>query len=323
LLKLLSFFRRIIMASASKFVAMLVAGRAAGTKNAATGVQHGGTYYPEHITNGKKINARWEGNVYINGMNYTDPTTGEYREGKAEVIRVVAWNGNNAKPGGGLADLCAKAITAGKELSCELDVNTFKKRLFIDDKPQVDHLGREIMVNGTSFVMKGLPIWGADADAVIQNEIANYRATGQATFAARPQFWNVVGHADAETWDFIKRSRKEMQYISGSTTYGHARVMLPAGAQLINAATPGMPAGIDPNMVAMLQAMMRGQVPAPAVVPAPTPAPAPVQMPPQMPAGIDPVAFAKMLASFGTVPTVSVPPVSAAAGTMLSGQMPI
>ena len=313
------------MSSASKFVAVLVAGRAAGSKSPSTGVQHGGIYYPEHLLNGKKITARWEGNIYINGMNYVDPTTGESKEGKSEVIRVVAWNGQNAKPGGGLADLCAKAVAVGKEFSCELDVNTFKKRLFIEDKPQTDHLGREIMINGTSFTMRGLPIWGNDADSVIQAEIANYRTTGQATFASRPPFWNVVGHADAAIWDVIKKSRKATQYVPGAATYGHARVVVPVGAQLINAAgQPVNPAaampGLDPNMMAMLQALMAGQMPA-APAPVPTPAPAPV-----VPAGIDPVMMAKILAAFGgqaAPATPSVPPVSAAAGAVLNGQMPI
>ena len=314
------------MSSASKFVAVLVAGRAAGSKSPATGVQHGGIYYPEHLLNGKKVTARWEGNIYINGMNFTDPTTGESREGKSEVIRVVAWNGANAKPGGGLADLCAKAIAVGKEFSCELDVNTFKKRLFIEDKPQTDHLGREIMINGTSFTMRGLPIWGNDADAVIQQEIANYRATGQATFAARPPFWNVVGHPDVEIWNVIKKARKATQYVPGSATYGHARVVIPVGAQLINAAgqpvNPMAVTGIDPNVMALLQAMMQGKMPAPA----PAPVPEPV-VTPQIPAGIDPTMMAQILAQFGaaTTPpvTTSVPPVSAAAGAVLNGQMPI
>ena len=314
------------MSSASKFVAVLVAGRAAGSKSPATGVQHGGIYYPEHLINGKKVTARWEGNIYINGMNYTDPTTGETREGKSEVIRVVAWNGANAKPGGGLADLCAKAIAVGKEFSCELDVNTFKKRLFIEDKPQTDHLGREIMINGTSFTMRGLPIWGNDADAVIQQEIANYRATGQATFAARPPFWNVVGHPDVEIWNVIKKARKATQYVPGSATYGHARVVIPVGAQLINAAgqpvNPMAVTGIDPNVMALLQAMMQGKMPAPA----PAPVPEPV-VTPQIPAGIDPTMMAQILAQFGAAATppvtTSVPPVTTAAGAVLNGQMPI
>ena len=308
------------MSNASKFVAVAVAVRAAGSKNPATGANHGGVYYPEAMLNGVKTTARFECNAYINGMNYTDPETGETKEGRNEIVRVVAWNGRNSKPGSGLADLCAKAITAGKEFSCELDIRTYKKRLFIDDKPQVDHMGREILVNGVSFVMKGLPIWGNDSDAVIQQEIQNYRATGQATFAARPPFWNVVGHADAAIWDVIKKSRRAAQYIAGSTTFGHARVIVPAGAQLLNAG--GNTGAIDPAaMMAMLQALMSGK-PAPVATPAPG---APVA--PALPAGIDPAMMAALLAQFGgaapQTPAITTPPVTAAAGSVLNGQMPI
>ncbi len=315
------------MSNASKFVAIAVAVRAAGSKNAATGQSHGGVYYPEHVVNGVKNTARFEANVYINGMNYTDPETGTVKEGRNEIVRIVAWNGRNAKPGSGLADLCAKAITKGKEFSCELDIRTFKKRLFIDDKPQVDHMGREILVNGTNFVMKGLPIWGNDSDQVILDEIQNYRQTGQATFAARPPFWNVVGHADAAIWDVIKKSRRAAQYIPGSTTFGHARVVVPNGAQLLNAG--GNAGNMDQaGLMAMLQALMAGQQkPAPVAVPEPV---APVVQTPALPAGIDPAMMAALLAQFGggatpavQTPAVQTPPVTAAAGSVLNGQMPI
>ena len=114
------------MSNASKFVAAAVAVRAAGSKHPQTGITYGGVYYPEHVIDGRKVTARFEMNAYINGMNYTDPETGIVKEGRNEVVRIVAWNGQNAKPGGGLADLCAKAVTVGKEFSCELDIRTFK-----------------------------------------------------------------------------------------------------------------------------------------------------------------------------------------------------
>ena len=312
------------MSNASKFIAVAVAVRAAGSKHPATGQTHGGVYYPEHIKDGVKNTARFEANVYINGMNFTDPETGVVKEGRNEIVRIVAWNGRNAKPGSGLADLCAKAITSGKEFSCELDIRTFKKRLFIDDKPQVDHMGREILVNGVNFVMKGLPIWGNDSDAVIQAEIANYRTTGQATFAARPPFWNVVGNPDAAIWDIIKKSRRAAQYIPGAATYGHARVVIPTGAQILNAGGNAGAGQMDPaGLMAMLQALMAGQTPVAPVAPV---IPVPVApAAPALPAGIDPAMMAALLAQFGggANPAVTTPPVTAAAGSVLSGQMPI
>lgn len=312
------------MSNASKFVAVAVAVRAAGSKNTATGTAHGGVYYPEHILNGKTITARFEANVYINGMDYTDPLTGERKEGRNDTIRIVAWNGRNSKPGAGLADLCAKAITKGKEFSCELDVRTFDKRLLIDNKPQVDHLGREIIIQGINFHMKGLPIWGNDADAIIKAEINNYRQTGQATFASRPPFWNVAGHPDAAIWDVIKKSRREAQYVSGSTTYGHARVVVPTGAQLLNAGGNAA-SGMDmTTIMAMIQTAM-SQTAAPVIPPTPVAPVAPVV--PTTPAGIDPAMMATILAQMqaagGASTATNVPPVTAAAGSVLNGQMPI
>lgn len=311
------------MSNASKFVAVAVAVRAAGSKHPQTGITYGGVYYPEHVIDGRKVTARFEMNAYINGMNYTDPETGIVKEGRNEVVRIVAWNGQNAKPGGGLADLCAKAVTVGKEFSCELDIRTFKKRLFIADRPQTDHLGQEIMVNGVNFVMKGLPIWGNDADSVIQSEINNYRQTGQATFSARPPFWNVPGHADAAIWDAIKKTRKAAQYVPGSATFGHARVVLPAGAQAL--AVGGTPDLSNPAaLMAMLQQLMAGAQPKPEPVVAPTP------VAPATP-GVDPTMLATLLAQLqggaatGTQPLPNVPPVTGAAGTVLAGggNMPI
>lgn len=316
------------MSNASKFVAVAVAVRAAGSKHPATGVTYGGIYYPEHVVNGAKNTARFEANVYINGMNFTDPETGEVKEGRNEVVRIVAWNGRNSKPGGGLADLCAKAITVGKEFSCELDIRTFKKRLFIDDKPQTDHLGREILVNGVNFVMKGLPIWGNDSDAVIQAEINNYRQTGQATFSARPPFWNVPGHADAAIWDAIKKTRRAAQYVSGSATFGHARVVVPTGAQLLNAGGNLLNGANPAALMAMLQQLMAGQQPVVQPVPVAPVAPvAPAGIDKTM-LGVDPTMLAAFLAQMqgtaaaGALPNV--PPMTSAAGAVLNGQqMPI
>jgi len=78
----------------------------------------------------------------------------------------------------------------------------------------------------------------------------------------------------------------------------------------------------------MLQALMAGQQkPAPVAVPEPV---APVVQTPALPAGIDPAMMAALLAQFGggatpavQTPAVQTPPVTAAAGSVLNGQMPI
>ena len=114
--------------------------RAAGTKDHATGIVYGGNYFPEHSRNGKIINARWEGKCFINRMGYTDANN-VYHEPKNDVVQIVAWNGRNSAPGKGLADMFAKIASVGKEFSCDLRLNTYQKRLFVNNQPIADAQG--------------------------------------------------------------------------------------------------------------------------------------------------------------------------------------
>ena len=325
------------MSTASRFKATAITVRAAGSKSPTTGIQHGGLYYPEHINaKGEKVTARWEGSVYINGMAHIDAETGVKTDPNNQSIKLVAWNGRNAKPGQGMADICAKAISVGKEFSVmDLAIRVYLGRHYVDGVAQVDHLGRESMIYKTQFVIKDLPVWGNDSDDAIGREIQTYQTSGQLSFAARPPFWNVTNHPDKLLWAQIIKNRAAMQYIPGSAEYGHARVVLPAGAQLLNAGgNTGAAGGITPAMLAAIQALMAGQTPVT------TPAPTPVA--PPAPAGIDPMVLAQMmsnpqmLALFqgagaqsavpqtpATTPAPLTPPVTNAAAGAMAGNMPI
>ena len=118
-----------------------------------------------------------------------------------------------------------------------------------------------------------------------------------------------------------------MQYIPGAAEYGHARVVLPEGAQVTNAAGNN---GITPEMLAAMQLLMAAQTKT-AATPAPVAPPAP--------AGIDPMVLAQMMSnpqmlalfqSAGaqsavpqTPATPPAPPVTGAAAGALAGNMPI
>jgi hypothetical protein len=326
------FFKEIYtMSTASEFKATAMSVRAAGDKSSLTGKQHGGLYYPAHINKeGKQVTARWEGNVYINGFKRVDAVTGVKSDTKNQVIKLVAWNGRESKPGHGLADMCAKAITAGKEFSImSLELRIYEGRHYVDNIAQVDHLGRQSMVKKQQFIIKSLPLWGEDSDKTIADEIQAYQTSGQATFAARPQFWSVSNHPDNLLWKAIIAQRSDMQYIPGAAEYGHARVVLPEGAQVTNAAGNN---GITPEILAAMQLLMAAQMKTTPVAP-----PAPVAPPP--PAGIDPMVLAQMMANpqmlallqgvgaQSAVPqtpaATTVPPVTGAAAGALSGNMPI
>ena len=211
--------------------------RAAGTKDHATGIVYGGNYFPEHSRNGKIINARWEGKCFINRMGYTDANN-VYHEPKNDVVQIVAWNGRNSAPGKGLADMFAKIVSVGKEFSCDLRLNTYQKRLFVNNQPIADAQGQPVTYLATDFIVDGKLIWGADAAAIVAQEIANWASYPFASFFSRPPLWDKVGQADNETWKtYINPARMQAIYTEGPA-YGYARVLLPEGATLVNHAAP-------------------------------------------------------------------------------------
>ena len=211
--------------------------RAAGTKDHATGIIYGGNYFPEHSRNGKIINARWEGKCFINRMGYTDANN-VYHEPKNDVVQIVAWNGRNSAPGKGLADMFAKIVSVGKEFSCDLRLNTYQKRLFVNNQPIADAQGQPVTYLATDFIVDGKLIWGADAAAIVAQEIANWASYPFASFFSRPPLWDKIGQADNETWKtYINPARMQAIYTEGPA-YGYARVLLPEGATLVNHAAP-------------------------------------------------------------------------------------
>ena len=211
--------------------------RAAGTKDHATGIIYGGIFFPELSRNGKITNARWEGKCFINRMGYTDANN-VYHEPKNDVVQIVAWNGRNSAPGKGLADMFAKIVSVGKEFSCDLRLNTYQKRLFVNNQPIADAQGQPVTYLATDFIVDGKLIWGADAAAIVAQEIANWASYPFASFFSRPPLWDKIGQADNETWKtYINPARMQAIYTEGPA-YGYARVLLPEGATLVNHAAP-------------------------------------------------------------------------------------
>jgi hypothetical protein len=207
--------------------------RAAGHNH--NGVTYGGVYYPAHTKNGKFVNARFEANMFLNRRDYTD-NNGVRQEGKNEVIRIVAWNGNNSAPGKGLADTLAKCISVGKELSASLDISTYDRKVFINNQLAVDAQGNAITSPAINFKIVGDLMFGDDATSTVQSEIAAFN--GQINFCSRPQYWNVQGHADNVQWKNISAQRMAAICDGKKLSYGYAHVIIPEGAQVHNAAQP-------------------------------------------------------------------------------------
>jgi hypothetical protein len=214
---------------------MFLAGaRATGSKDA-NGVVHGGIYYPAHMKNGAQVSGRWEGNVALNSRDWTDDA-GQKHEGRRVYVRLVAWNSKNSAPGKGLADIMAKHVSVGKELSCAVRAESFDKRIFVNGQPLLDAAGQPITYPAIVFRITGDLTFGNDSSKLVAAEVSRYN--GAMTFDSRPASWNVPGTPDNEAWKQIIAARSALVYDGKANTYGYARVIIPAGATTGNPMMP-------------------------------------------------------------------------------------
>jgi len=228
------------MANIASQTTVLTNVRATGSKNAA-GEQFGGIYYPAHTKNGKNVSARWEGNIALNGKPYTN-AAGERVEGKTTYMRLIVWNGKNSAAGKGLADVFAKSVSIGKEISCNVRIESFDKRLFINGQPMLKQDGSVVTYMAHNFVFEDKLVFGADSAKVVAAETARWN--GQPTFDSRPPLWNVPGSGDQQAWStLVAPARKAAVWDGQSDRYGYARVIVPEGAVIGNAnmQQPAMP----------------------------------------------------------------------------------
>lgn len=66
---------------------------------------------------GRIVPAKWSGYVIVDYFNQQLKLNSKLPI-QLKLVRLTAWNGKNAKPGKGLADLLARCMKAGKVLSC-------------------------------------------------------------------------------------------------------------------------------------------------------------------------------------------------------------
>ncbi len=188
------------------------------------GMVFGGIYYPKHKkADGSIVSARWEASFYVNHMGYTDRTTGQKQKGRSDIIRVVAWNGKDAQPGRGLADLMAKAITPGKELSGVLDMRTYSRKIYLKNGQMVVEAdGTPLEISGMVkfYINRGQFLFGADSEKMISAEIAD---------GMRPPEWNQPSHPNYLTWQQMVTERNAEVW-QGRPSYGYAQVIIPPAA---------------------------------------------------------------------------------------------
>lgn len=179
----------------------------------------GGVYYPRfRKQNGVIVPARWEGSFYKNNMYWSDPQTGERREGRKDIIRICAWNGNNAQKGRGLADLFAKAISPGKELSGVFEMRTYDRKVYLQNGHQVmESDGSPLIIPGMIkfYVERGQFVLGADSAKFVQAEIDD---------GIRPSDWMNAASPNHQRWQQANRERMNEVW-EGLPYYGYAQVI--------------------------------------------------------------------------------------------------
>jgi hypothetical protein len=225
----------------------------AGIKPAVAGGEYyNGEYFPKHTRpDGSVVNARWVGNFFLNRAPYTDGE-GNRHEGSNTVLTLTAWNGNNAADGKGLADFCAKYVSPGRAISCDVDVRNFNKRLFHNGQPDLDEAGQQKMLNNLiSLTIISLnkqgeyPIaLGNESTEQIKREIAMYSVNPAATFFARPLTWNSADPNDVgrNAWvNGIVALRSAAMYQPNMQSYGYARIgkIFVAGQQVTGVGATG------------------------------------------------------------------------------------
>ena len=170
------------------------------------------TYYAAHSKNGNNVSQKVVARMAIN-------TPGKQNDGKGTVdyIDMTFW--------GKMADVAARSIGEGKELSGQLKMKQYKARTFHNTK-QVFVAGANgqpeaVMHNTYGFELEpGTLIFGEDGQKQIDREIRE---------TERPVGWNVAGSPGALAWKAALDKRNNMAFNPALKTFGHAKVVLASG----------------------------------------------------------------------------------------------
>lgn len=221
-------------------------------------------YYAAHSKNGVNVSQRLTCRMAVN-------KPGKQNDGKGTVqyINMTFW--------GKMADVAARSIGKGKELSCGLELNVFKGKAYHKGNPVFvpgeNGAPEQLMVEKVGFELEpGKLIFGADADDQIAREIQ----AGQ-----RPVGWDVKGSPAAIAFKQQLDIRNATPFNPALATFGHAKVVLATGAGIgaydhskdkayTKSAPTGQPvmASVEQTVIAAVGAALPAAppVPAPAMV---------------------------------------------------------
>ena len=171
-------------------------------------------YTPAHIRqdNGKPVSARLVIPILVNLYGKDNPDS----------YRLVAW--------GPLADLFAKNLSQGKEMTFICDGSSYWGNVFYNDGTQAFQKdGRTpLQTRQSSFTIREFT-WGSDSNRTEQEEINAGMQSGE---GRRPAQWNIVGTPDNLLWKQMLEGRKQTFY-QGGERYGYAQVVAPRYAAQI------------------------------------------------------------------------------------------
>jgi hypothetical protein len=165
-------------------------------------------YTPAHIkqADGKPVSARLVIPILVNLYGKQDPDS----------YRLVAW--------GALADLFAKALSQGKEMTFICDGSSYWGNIFYSDGTQIMQKNGQapVQTRQTSFTIREFT-WGGDSNRTINEEIQAGMKSGE---GRRPAQWNIPGTPDNQAWKRILDMRKQTFY-QGGERFGYATVIAP------------------------------------------------------------------------------------------------
>ena len=170
------------------------------------------TYTPSYMNAGsdKPISAKCDVNVFQNIMN------------KKQVFKVTGW--------GKMADIMARSLSTGKELTIIGRLDSFKGRIWNapDASGNITFVtnpdGTPKLIDKVGITIEKLDL-GADSAKNIVEEI---------NAGKRPLHFAVPGHADKLQWEQLCAQKNQEQYVQGSTTFGYAKVRVIEGTTPVN-----------------------------------------------------------------------------------------
>ena len=193
-----------------------------------------GTYVPEHIKNGKTVNAKCSFPVRVN------------KKFRKDDYIVTGW--------GKLADTMARSCSPGKVLNLAGDPQSYLGNLYNSPEAggglRLDNAGQPIQIRKSSVTIEKIE-FGAESAKFIAEDIQAGR---------RPHQWNVPGTADAIQWKAILDAKKTQVWDGVSPTFGFARVSIPQGVQLtVQANAAGVAAGGQADLVNQVRTVLPAQ----------------------------------------------------------------